>query len=391
MTTLAELTTPLTRADVETAIYAAIAARGGKVTSWKPGGVARSIIYGLAIVVSGLSNLSALIAKSGFLELSEGDWLTLVALYVYGVERDGGTFATGIVVVDNAGGGVYAGGPDELVFTSATNGKNYRNTEAYSIGAMATGVAIAVQAVELGADSTASPGEIDAFATPLLGLTCTNPGALVGRDREEDPALRSRCYAKTGALSPNGPRDAYSYVVRTAVRPSDNSSIGVTRVRTLADGAGGVAVYVADADGPVSGPDLAILQGLVEQLCEPQAVDATVINATAVSVPVTYELWVRDSGRSEASIQAAVEERLTEFFAAQPIGGVKLEETDPAGKVFVSALQTVIGAVVSGPERREVRVEVTLPAGDVTLDVDEAPVLGAITVTAIHQVAAGVL
>src|SRR3989304_1758463 len=95
MSTLAELTTPLTVDEIKTAIYAALAPNGAATTTWKPGAVVRTIITGVAIVLAGFSRLQAAIAKSGFLGLAEGDWLTLVAFYVYDVTRGPGRVPPG--------------------------------------------------------------------------------------------------------------------------------------------------------------------------------------------------------------------------------------------------------------------------------------------------------
>ena len=135
MTTLAELVTPLTREQVEDSIYAAIAARGTSTTTWKPGGVARTIITAVSIVLAAFSSLQAMIANSGFLDLAEQDWLTLLARYVYGVTRDPGSFATGNITANNTGGGVYSGDAGDLIAVNTTTGKSYRNTAAFSIGA----------------------------------------------------------------------------------------------------------------------------------------------------------------------------------------------------------------------------------------------------------------
>lgn len=395
MSTLEELTTPATRQEIEEAIYAAIAARGAKTTGWKPGSVVRTIITGIAIVASGFSQLQALLAKSGFLELAEGVWLTLVAQYVYGVPRDTGAFATGPVVVSNASGFVYSFDPGDLVVVNGQSGKTYRNTELVEIDALEEDVVVQVQAVELGTGSNAPAGDIDGFETVHAGLTVTNEVALLGRDVEEDPELRTRCLEKLGTLSPNGPRDAYSFVCRSAKR-EDGSSIGITRVRSIADGEGNIDVYVADADGnTISGPDLAILQEEIETKCEPLAVTATVVGAAAVEIDIAYELWVRDtSGLTNDQIVAIVQQRIGTFLGSQPIGGLALT---PGGQgyVFVSALETIIGSAASTQGStdglREVRVVVTVPAADVEIDPTEAPVAGTVTAVAIHQISAGVL
>lgn len=381
---LESLTTPLTVDEVKTAIYAALAANGVTTTSWKPGAVVRTMIAGVSIVIAALSRLQAEIAKSGFLELAEGAWLTLVALYVYNVERDEGAFATGEVTLVNTGGGVFAGDAGDLIFLNTATGKTYRNTGTYALGSGAT-ITIPVQAIELGTESNAAPGEIDDFETPLLAVTVSNAASVVGRDPEEDPELRTRCYEKTGVASPNGPWDAYSFFARSAVR-EDGSLIGVTRVRSIPDGNGNITVYVATGAGEVSDPaDVAAIDDTIQENVVPLGVTAVVQSAVPLLIPVTYELWVRNtSGLSDAQIQDAVSDALTTFVSGQPIGGNVISPA--TGKVYVSAIRTVIGATQLV---EIVRVDVTSPAADVDVDIDEAPVLGSISVTGIHQITSG--
>lgn len=394
--TLDELTTPLTPAEVREAIYAAIAARGGDPTTWKAGAPTRSMIAGLAIVISAMSRLAAAVAKSGFLELAEGDWLDVVAQYVYGVERDQGTFAAGPVTIDNAGGGVYAFDPGDLIVINSTTGKGYRNTAAVSIGALETGVSVAVEAIELGSESTSLVGEVDDFETPQPGLSVSNAAALIGTDAEDDEALRAKCRAKTGTLSPNGPRDAYFYVATNATK-DDGTSAGVTRVRTVADGVGGVDVYVANDSGSLDGSigDTSTALGAVDDAIQrqvaPLAITATTTPATPVAIAVTYELWVRDtSGLSDAEIQARVGDALALFMSQQPIGGSVLPG-EPTGRVYRTAIEAAIdGAMreIDADPEFLLRRSVTLPAGDTDLAIDEAPTLDTVTPT-IHQVATG--
>lgn len=386
--TLEELTTPMTRAEVEAAIYAALAGRGARTTGWKPGSVVRTIIVGVAIVLSALSTLISLLARMGFLELAEGDWLTLVAFYVYGVTRDEGSFATGVVTLNNGAGGVYSGGAGELTFVNSTSGKTYRNTEAYSIAALETGVAVPVQAVELGIGSNAAATEIDGFESgALAGVTVTNALAIVGTDREEDPALRERCHEKTGTLSPNGPSDAYSFVAKGAKR-ADGTAIGVTRTRTAADGMGGVTLYVADADGPLGAGDVDVLQALIEESVAPLAITPTVVEATAVPFDVTYELWLRDvAGLTTLAVEELVEARLEAWTAVQPIGGHR-KTGETQGRLYVDAIEAVIGS--ARPSSETIDVVVTVPAAALDLDPDEVAVLNTISGT-VHLSTGGVI
>lgn len=379
--TLEELTTPATKEEVEEAIYASLAAKGSKTTTWKPGAVTKAIITGVSIVLAALSVLVALIAAGGFLELAKNVWLTLVARHVYGVERIPETFATSTVTVQNTGGGVYAGDPDDLVFSASggtAEGKTYRNTGAFSIPAMAGSVEIPVQAVEAGSASTAAVDEIDTLETALLGVIVTSSTAAVGADEETDAALRTRCRAKTGTLSPNGPRDAYHYVALSAKR-QDGTSIGVTRVLTQADGNGNVDVYVADGSGDIPGDvadpatDLGAIAEAIHTQTEPLAVTPSVQSATPFPVNVAYTLWVYDtSGLSDGEIEVLANKRLLDFLASLPIGGV-VKATGVTGRVYVDALEAVIAGTL--PDQL-IDVEVTTPGADVDLAIPEAPILG---------------
>lgn len=377
------LTRPLTREEVEAAIYSALAARGVSTTTWKPGAVVRAIITGVAVVVASASRLQAAIARGGFLELAEGEWLTLVARYVYDVERDQGSFATGNVTLTNAGGGLYLGDPGDLVVRS-TAGKLYRSTEAFTLNPLGSAT-VAVRAVELGSDSTAAATTINALETPLLGVSVSNPTALVGTDEETDEQLRLRCRERTGVLSPNGPRDAYAFVARST-RRADGTSIGVTRVLTVPDGAGTVDVYVARTQGDVSGTagdittDLGRIADAIHRQAEPLGVTPVVQSATPLPIDVTYTLWVRDtSGLTDAEIRSRVLGRLITFMSSQPIGGEAI--VAGPGFVFVDALETIIGATM---EPWLIDVQVTIPAANVAIYVPEAPVLGTVAGTVVQ-------
>jgi hypothetical protein len=375
--TLEELTRPATRAEVEASIYAAVAGRGASTTTWKPGAVVRAIVTGASIVLAGFSQLQALIASGGFLELATGDWLTLVARYVFGVERLTATFATSVVTVDNEGGGVYAGDADDLVFRNSDTGKTYRNTSSFSIGAGEVGVEIEVQAVEAGTDSNAIADRIDEFETTLLGVVVVSSTTATAQDGELDPALKTRCRAKTGTLSPNGPRDAYEFVARSAT-DADGVAIGVTRVRTVPDGVGGIDVYVADATGQLGATPLAAVADAIHRLAEPLAITPDVQSATPKAVNVTYTYWIFEtSGYTEEQIEDLVYDRLEAWMALLPIGGV-VKPLDSVGRVYIDALEAVIGSTLPG---QLVDVAVSLPAADVDCAANEAPVLGSVTAT----------
>lgn len=375
--TLEELTRPITSDEAKVMLYSALAAKGITTTGWKSGATVRTIIACLAPVIAALSVMQTKIAAGGFLDLATGAWLTLVAKYVYNVDRDQGSFASGFVTLNNAAGGVYALEIGDLVAVNPSTGKTYRNTEPVSLGALETGVLVAMQAVELGSASTSIGGTITQLETPLIGVSVTNAAALIGTDPELDPSLRTRCREKTGVASPNGPRDAYAYIARSTKR-ANGSSIGVTRALTVPDGLGGVDVYLATPSGGVTGADddpstdLGAIAAAIHAQCEPLAVDARVHTATLVPVPVTYSVWVRDDVDAEENVEAA----LREMLSVQPIGGDQIGGFRGVGK---SAIEACIDSAFAAGS--VVRREVTVPATDLELVVPQATALGAVTAT----------
>ena len=381
---LDDLTTPVTRAEVEASIYQVFSVLGVSTTSWKSGAVVRTMIAAVSIVLSAFSVLQAKIARAGFLELSTGDWLTIVAHYAYGIDRILATFATGQVRLTNSGGGVYSGDPDDLIFANSSTGKTYRNTAAFSIDALGT-VTLDIQASEQGSASSSAPGTIDTLLTPLLGVTCSNLLPVLGRDAEDDSSLRARCSEQLGALSPFGPWDAYASAVHNATH-ADGTSLGITRFRNVKDGSGNVYTYLATASGGVTGTvgnlatDLGIADEAIQQLAAPLSVTAHTLSATPVTITPTYEVWMYNtSGRSPSEVQALIATRLGEFMAGQPIGGNVISPA--AGKVYVDAIRAVIASTLP----QIFHVVLPAPAADVTLAITAVPVLGTPVCIAIHQ------
>jgi phage-related baseplate assembly protein len=383
---LDDLVTPLSRQEVQKAIYDVLSALGVNTTSWKPGAVVRTIIVGCSSVIAGLSTLQAQIARAGFLELSSGVWLTALAHYVYGIDRIEATFATGEVTLTNTAGGIYSLGTEDFTVKSPVTGQTYKNTEAFDLGPAGGGhdtVTIPIRATEPGAAGSAAAASITSLVTTLDGVTCSNASPLTSVDGEDDVSLKRRCSEMLGALSPMGPWDAYAAAVRNATR-DDGSPLGITRMRITKDGYGNVTVHVAGASGAVSDPDdIDVALEAIEQNAVPLCVTPHVESATAKPVPVTYEVWMYNtSGRSEAQITDTIASRITALINGQPIGGNTAGAL--ASRLFVDSLRTTIGSAL--PEI--FHVAVTSPADDVILQPYEVPVLsGAPVVTAIHQVA----
>lgn|GEM_PF-1088936 len=389
---LAELTKPLSVDDVKRSIYSVLAATGVTTTAWKPGSVVRTLIAGVAVVASGLSNLTALLAQSGFLSTATGDWLTNVAREVFAVERIPATFATTAVTFVNSGGGVYSFDPGDLQILNPTTHQAYFNVESVTIGSGATVEDVIVQAYTAGSAGTSYPGEISQFQTAGLSpnVTVTNDTAAIGTDAESDPSIRQRCLDKLGSLSPNGPSDAYAFVARSAV-DANGSSLGITRVRVTNDGYGNVNVYLGKADGGVDGTignlatPLGIVDDAMQRKAAPLAVTLNTFSAIEAQVDITYTIWLYNtSGLTEQQIKDVVQANLATFIANQPIGGNLIGVT--SGRIYFSAIESAIGGAVTpqGVALLPMKVEIATPSGDFLLGPDEVPTIGAVNGTVIQ-------
>jgi phage-related baseplate assembly protein len=378
-----ELLTPITREQFTASIYDGLATIGVTTTTWKPGAVTRTIIAVCAVIFAALSSLIASIARGGYLQLAEGLWLRLKALYDYGEAQQLATFAAGTVLITNSSGGVYTLDPDDLEVQCTLTGKSYKNTVTVTIGAGAIDVPVAMQAVEAGSASTALVGEIDRVVTAFPGLSVRNAVALVGLDDESAELLRTRCTEKIGSFSPNGPSDAYTYVARSAKR-TNGTPIGVNRLRVVRDLMGKIYLYLATPTGAVDPADVTVIDEELQRKACTLGVTLDVSSATTVSVPVTYQaVCYRTSGITEQNIKDAIASGLAAYFAdptKSPIGGNAIPPE--GGKIFAADVANEIGRTTyKGVKIPFVRVTLTAPAADVALSVSQVAVVGAVSGT----------
>ncbi len=306
--------------------------------SWRKGGVARTMLRVVAATYAGFSSLIVQVTKAGFLETSEGAWLTLLARYVYGVERIPATFATGKLTLVNAGGGLFNFGPREFRALSSTTKKAFTNLAGFSLGPGAT-LVIDVEAVEAGSSSSAAPASVTEFETTLLRVTVTNVTAIVGSEEESDVDLRQRCRDKLAALSLLGPRGAYAYAVRTAKR-GDGSPVAVNRLSVSpSSSTGRVTVYVASPSGPPPLPDLDAIRGSIEAIARPDTVTVEVLAAKPVAFKSALTVWAkRTDGMSADDIQTSVEKKLEGFVASYPIGGIPKPPLSTKGYLYAEGI-----------------------------------------------------
>jgi hypothetical protein len=378
-----QLTKPVTKAQARAAIYDMLAKAGIPVTSWQSGAVLRTIVWIVATLVAGFSQLLAVLVQGLFLDTAVGVWLTLLARYVYGVARRDATFATGEITFNNSAGGEYPFEAEECIAVDPSTGKLFRNVEPFTITALVSGLKVVFRAVEAGSASTAAAGAITQLQTPLIGVTLTNVGALIGTDQQTDVELRVDCRDALGALSPFGPRGAYAYFAKHVpggepLTRADGTAIGVNRVQVVTNAnSGEVTVYVAtpsggvDGDAGTPGDDLYVVHESIQANAVPQCITETTESASEVAVSLVYQAYAdADAGFTEAEIKTAINARLTAFGATYPISGQRIIDGGQ-GYLFANRIRTLILETTIDGKQPLVSVTLGSPAADVALDTGE--------------------
>lgn len=295
---------------------------GVSARSWRPGGVYRTILRVVANAQADLSTTILGFAQAGFLETATGGWLTLLAYYVYAVTRISATFATGTVTLANSGGGVYTLNAGELVVANVLTGKTYTNLAGFTLSPGAS-LDVSVRAIEQGAASNGTPGTVTTLVSVLAGVTVTNAAAIVGSNDELDSDLRTRCLNRLAIIGGKGPRGAYAYAVKSAVR-GDGSPVDINRLRVSPSSSTGVVtVYVASSAGAPTSTDLPFIVASIETYARPDSVTATVVAATPVALTAAITVWAkRQDGLVASDVAALVQTALLAMIQSYPIGGI---------------------------------------------------------------------
>lgn len=340
MRSLDELIAPITEDAANEKLLDILTSLGLPARSWRKGGAYRSIVRAFARTYADVTTLTTAVIRGNFLDLAEGDWLTQLAHFVYGVDRQDATFATGEATFTSTGA-IYTQAEGTVRIKNPTSGKVYENAEALVIG-VGQVVTIAIRAIEQGSDSSTGPATITAFETFLLGLAVTNAAAVVGQDPESDPDLRAHCKNKLAALSIRGPRGAYAYAVTQAKR-DDGSPVNVNRYAiSPSSSTGVVTLYVASPAGPVSDDDLDIIRASVELYARPDSVTAIVLGATPVPFTKTITIWAsRTDGVDASIITTGANNALTTLIKNWRIGG-RTKPPSTQGYLYADAVSSAV-------------------------------------------------
>lgn len=336
---------------------------GLPVDSWRAGDPTRSIYLYLAEVLESLEQANAEYIRAGFLSTATGDWLTVLALEVYGVTRIEATFAACTITLDNGGGGNYPlDEVGEWTFKNSVTNKTYHSISTGVVLAPGGSITIDIIADEAGSDSSVGVGEIDEIVTTLLGVAIDDNTAGVGVDQQSKESLKEQCTDTLGALSPNGPADAYEYVARN---PDLTLAPAITKAKSSGDNATGTATcHVATAAGVPSAPDVVLVQTAFDKWATPLGFAATAVAASGVTTAVTINI----TGASlPVTAQADAEAAILAHFASINIAGL-LSRSDITHEVQVAVPEIDTSSIQA-------------PAVDVQAGTGEVNTPGVITVS----------
>lgn len=383
---------PLTVAAVLREVLLTAIADGIAVEAWGEGSPTRAVYRSLAELGKKLGDLIGEIADQGTLGSASDDGLTLRAEEVYTITRPEADFATTTLLITNTGGGVYPWSPDSpLILASTIRKKQYITQGSGEVGVLAVNVPMDVIAIDPGSASTALPGEIDAWVSPVDGLTITQLSPAIGQDRMSDDNLKAACSARVGfiptesTIGAGGASTAYESVARTGidgkggVPRADGSRITVTRVVDIPDGAGGIIVYLADADGAIAAPDLALVEAAILAHAKPVGIPVAVLNATNLPISCSLTCWIGASTTAtDTEVRAAISSALATYLASVKIGGFAIS----GGIVPIRG--GLEDAATDGAKTvtKTIKVQFGTPSADVPIAPNEVPlfVLGTIAI-----------
>jgi Baseplate J-like protein len=341
---------------------------GLPTTSWRVGDPTLTVLQNEAEVNDVLEDVVIEYAKASNLSTAEeGDWLDLHAEDTYGVPPAAATYAHPTITLRNDGGAVYPLEVGDLTVKSTASDKTYHNTargrtpgdvETLVLGPGVT-LTFDLEADEAGSASSVIANDLDELVTTLEGVVIVGSTAGAASDKPSGAEIKEQCRSTLGALSPNGPPDAYEYVCRNSTLTGGTE---ITRASAEGDNTtGNVSVFVAGAAGAVTSTSVEQAQRACELWATPLAIKCTVASAVNQSIDVHVIVSGADIPAGwEARVRGAIEA----LFRALDIG-----EDVPTSKIIEAVHQSI----------KEIRsVQLVAPAGlTVIVAADGVPVIGA--------------
>lgn len=334
------------------------------VLAWQRGSVPRSLLESEADPLSELSSLVAMIAAGGLVETASGDWLTLLAKQVYGLDRNPATATIGVIRLSNSGSSAKSFGAGTL-WVSDPYGHRYTNLADGTLPSGPSSIDVLFQAENPGQAYNVAHSTITQMVTPLPAVTCTNPvdwlvssSAVPGSDAENDPLLRQRCRDRWSSIGVGATAATYRFWARTASPVVKTVAV----IRDLVNTAQ-VDVYIAGASGSALSPTIVATVDAYIRARMPLTSGLLVASATAHPFTVSGTVWVSSS--KAATAQAAIAAALQAYINNAPIGGYT------GSTANIISMEKIIGLIAG--QDGVVDATITSPLADITLAPTEVP------------------
>ncbi|GMV19472.1 MAG: hypothetical protein AMXMBFR56_76960 [Polyangiaceae bacterium] len=366
MITLAELLSPVRRANTLQGILDRLDAVGFNASSWQEGSIQLDLVESAAVAWADLSAAVRVMAAGAFSSLASGALLTQHAKSFYGNLRLEAVKTKGpLRLTTAAGAGPHTIAVGQLVVSDIANGYTYRNVTGGTLTGGTNNDSIEFEAEVAGASRNVGVGTITKLNTPLAGVTVSNPvltGSTwytrAGADEESDTKLHTRNVTKWALFALGRPSEAYTNMALQVA--------GITRVYvddTNARDAGFVDVYCAGPTATAAGADVTAAQAIFD------AYEAASATTTAFAAPekvlnVTATVYVT-AAKNTAAKQAAILKALQDYVNGLPLGGIKLPPST-TGVVPRSELEGAMTALTD-----VVAVAMTSPNADVPMALNE--------------------
>lgn len=334
-------------------------------TAWQPGSTPLALLESEADPISEAFGLVSAVASGGLLEYASGDWLTLLAKQVYGLDRNPATATKGFIRLTNASATPQTIAVGQLWF-SDLYGHRYTNTAGGTLAAgPGTTLDLAIQAEQTGASWNVASGQISQMVTPLPGVTCTNPtdwlsrtGAIPGADIESDDLLKQRCRDRWSSLGVAATEATYRFWARSA-----HPSVQQVAVLREPSSPGTVVVYIAGAGGSQLSFSIgAVVDAYIRERM-PLTSNVWVAPATPHSFTVSGTVYV--SSAKASATQAAIAAALQAYINNAPIGGYTGSSSN------IISLEKIIGLIAG--QDGVVDATITSPTANVVLSPIEVP------------------
>lgn len=236
MATLTELLVERTAADEEASLLSVLKTAGFPVTDWEAGGVAQTMVKGIAARLADLSALVSSIGAAHFTKLAvdlDPSWLDLLAEQFFDLQRARATYTVQLCEVSCAVGL----GPQTINagFRARAGSNIYEYQGAPVVVPDGSTIEISMRAESPGSSYDDPADSITEIITPLPGLTINNPptdfGGLSGSTAARNPANQG-----SGTITPVGSPVLLRRYTVTVLASGSQPSSGTVRIAYEEDG-----------------------------------------------------------------------------------------------------------------------------------------------------------